>query len=118
MRLHGQRVFVDDLGAARAFYADVLGLPIAWDYEGAAVGFDLGAILIVEAAGADADTDDRALVGRFVGCSIAVDDIEATYAALRAKGVTFESPPERQSWGGVLAHFRDPSGNILTLLGT
>ncbi|MCC6917989.1 MAG: hypothetical protein IT548_02225 [Alphaproteobacteria bacterium] len=29
----------------------------------------------------------------------------------------FLAPPERQPWGGTLAHFRDPSGNGLTLLG-
>jgi len=26
-------------------------------------------------------------------------------------------PSEKQPWGGVLAHLRDPGGNILTLLG-
>ena len=33
------------------------------------------------------------------------------------RGVQFIEPPEKQPWGGVLAHLRDPDGNILTLLG-
>ena len=116
MRLQGVRVFVDDLAAARRFYHDVLGLAINWQ-DAAAIGFDLGADLIVEAVGADADAEDRALVGRFIGCAIEVDDIAATYAALVAKQVKFTGPPERQHWGGVFAHFEDPSRNVLTLLG-
>jgi hypothetical protein len=31
--------------------------------------------------------------------------------------VVFDGPPERQIWGGTLAHFRDHAGNVLTLLG-
>ena len=33
------------------------------------------------------------------------------------KGVGFVGPPEAQPRGGVLAHFRDPDGNVLTLPG-
>jgi len=49
--------------------------------------------------------------------SLQVDDVPATYAELRARGVDFVGPPEKQSWGGTLAHFRDPDGNVLTLFG-
>ena len=49
------------------------------------------------------------MVGRFVGVS--------AYETLAARGVDFVGPPEKQPWGGVLAHLRDPDGNILTLLG-
>ena len=31
--------------------------------------------------------------------------------------VEFLAPPEKQPWCGSLAHFRDPDGNVLTLLG-
>ncbi|MCH8981102.1 VOC family protein [candidate division KSB1 bacterium] len=56
------------------------------------------------------------LVGRFVGVSFAVSDIAETYRKLQGKGVEFTHPPERQFWGGLMIHFRDPDGNILTLL--
>jgi predicted enzyme related to lactoylglutathione lyase len=57
------------------------------------------------------------MVGRFSGISFTVRDIEAVYNALELKGVHFLAPPEKQSWGGYLAHFQDPDGNTLTLAG-
>ena len=50
-----------------------------------------------------------------MGVSLRVDDIAAAYEELRSRGVEFETPPEKQPWGGTLAHFRDPCGNVLTL---
>jgi len=47
---------------------------------------------------------------------VQVDDIQSTYEVLRAKGLPFLGPPEKLSWGGTLAHFKDPAGNTLTLL--
>ena len=117
MQLYGIRIFVDDLALARAFYADTLALPIIWEVSGTAIGFNAGAQIIVEAVSPEAEPDDRALVGRFVGCSLHVDDIEKSYSDLATNGVEFTSPPEKQFWGGTLAHFKDPSGNVLTLLG-
>ncbi|HKY95792.1 MAG TPA: VOC family protein [Kiloniellales bacterium] len=117
MRLYGIRIFVDDLEAARHFYERDLGLPVKWTHAKIAVGYDLGVDLIVEEVDAEAEENDQALVGRFVGASIAVDDIDSVYETLTAKGVAFVGPPERQAWGGKLAHFEDPSGNVLTLLG-
>jgi len=32
------------------------------------------------------------------------------------KGVEFVEEPTRQFWGGWLADFRDPTGNVLTLV--
>ncbi|MGH7288269.1 MAG: VOC family protein [Myxococcota bacterium] len=55
-----------------------------------------------------------AQLGRFLGVSLAVADIQATYEQLFARGVDFLAPPEG---GGVLAHFRDPDGNVLSLVG-
>lgn len=114
MKLYGVRIWVDDLAAARRFYGETLGLPTKWDY-GSAVGFDVGADLIVEQD--DGSHEEETLVGRFVGCSLQPPDIDATYRDLTAKGVEFVSPPTKMDWGGTLAHFKDPSGNVLTLLG-
>jgi uncharacterized glyoxalase superfamily protein PhnB len=41
----------------------------------------------------------------------------AAYDILAARGVDCVGRLEKQPWGGVLAHLRDPDGNILTLLG-
>jgi catechol 2,3-dioxygenase-like lactoylglutathione lyase family enzyme len=119
MKLYGCRVFVDDLAQARVFYGDTLGLTVKWDY-GTAVGYDVGADLIVEAFDDQEDEEDPDLLrspGGFLGVSLQVDDIDACYRDLQIKGVHFVAPPEKMPWGGTLAHFKDPSGNVLTLLG-
>jgi catechol 2,3-dioxygenase-like lactoylglutathione lyase family enzyme len=118
MRIRYVRVFVTDLVAARRFYAQILGLNILWEYENKAIGFDLGPVLIVEDVSSEEDRNERDLAGRYVGCSIEVEDIQATYSELVAKGVHFTAPPEKQEWGGTLAHFEDPAGNVLTLVGS
>lgn len=114
MKLYGVRIWVDDLAAARRFYGETLGLTEKWAW-GPALGFDLGAELIVEQN--DEGDHEGAMTGRFVGASISVDDIQAEYQRLRSKGVMFLGPPEKMPWGGTLAHFKDPAGNTLTLLG-
>ena len=48
--------------------------------------------------------------------NLAVDDIHAAYEALKAKGVDFIRPPEQEHWGGWVATFQDPDGNVLQLL--
>ncbi|MDO8380777.1 VOC family protein [Phenylobacterium sp.] len=111
MKIYGVRVWVDDMAAAKRFYGETLGLKAKWEMA-VAVGYDLGIDLIVEL---DEGGEDS-LVGRFVGVSIQVDDIQATYEALKARGVPFLAPPEKMSWGGTLAHFKDPAGNTLTLM--
>ncbi|MCG8443533.1 MAG: VOC family protein [Caulobacterales bacterium] len=117
MKLYGVRIFVDDFPAARVFYGQTLGLPENWAMEEAkAAGFGVEtAELIVEEA--DPGGVDGGYVGRFVGISLQVDDIDSVYKTLSDKGVPFDAPPEKQFWGGTLAHFKDPAGNTLTLLG-
>ena len=79
--------------------------------------FDLGSAgLAIERINPE-DAEAESLVGRFVGISIQVDDLETVYQTLCERGVQFTGPPEKQPWGGVLAHFTDPDNNTLTLLG-
>ena len=113
MKIYGVRVWVDDMEAAKRFYGETLGLTAKWEMD-VAIGYDLGVDLIVEHD--DGVEHEGALIGRFVGASIQVDDIDATYEDLTAKGVRFLGPPTKMFWGGTLAHFKDPAGNTLTLL--
>ena len=109
------RIFVPDVGAVRHFYRDALGLEEAHADAGVLVFRTGSADLIVEAADPE-DAEEGPLIGRFAGVSFAVPDARVAHAALTAKGVPFEGGPEEQAWGGVLAHFRDPAGNVLTLV--
>jgi catechol 2,3-dioxygenase-like lactoylglutathione lyase family enzyme len=118
MELYAVRIFVRHWPETCAFYGTTLGLTER--YRNDDIGwaeYDLGGpCLGVELVRPD-DNEGNALVGRFVGVSLRVDDIAEVYESLREKGVRFSSPPEKQAWGGSLAHFQDPDGNTLTLLG-
>ena len=48
--------------------------------------------------------------------NLEVDDIAAVHARLLGKGVAFLRPPEREHFGGWIATFRDPDGNLVQLL--
>lgn len=118
MELYAVRVFVRQWPQACAFYGETLGLTERFrndDFGWAE--YDLGGPCLGVERVAPGDAEGEALVGRFVGVSLRVDDIESLYQDLTAKGVEFTAPPENQAWGGTLAHFKDPDGNVLTLLG-
>ena len=53
---------------------------------------------------------DEKRVGTFMNMSYACDDIQETYKALKARGVEFEGPPQKQPWG-TYAIFKDSEGN-------
>lgn len=99
---------------AKRFYGDTLGLESPWNWGDAAVAFLLGdATLIVEVD--DGSHQDEKLAGRFVGCTIEVEDIDATFEDWTAKGVAFDGPPEIAPGIGCMTNFRDPAGNVFTL---
>ena len=125
VNLYGIRVFVDDWPLACDFYEHKLGLKAEYkSVEFSWAEYATGAAkLCVEGYGEEEtstgdhpDESAELLVGRFLGVILQVEDIAASYSDLCAKGVEFTSPPEKQPWGGSLAHFKDPSGNILTLM--
>ena len=116
--LNTVRIFVSDWQQAVAFYADTLGMECV--FQSAEMGwaqFAAGTATLGIERVLPGDSEGAELVGRFVGVSLEVTDIEVTHETLSNRGVRFTSPPQRQPWGGVLAHFEDPSGNVLTLLG-
>jgi lactoylglutathione lyase len=118
-KLYAIRVFVTDWERALEFYSKTLEMPVV--FAGSEMGWaelDTGeAHLALERMAPD-NPEAASLVGRFVGVSLQVEDIQATYDTLVARGVDFLAPPEPQPWGGTLASFRDPDGNVLTLLGS
>ena len=48
--------------------------------------------------------------------NLGVTDIHLAYRRLVKRGVQFIRPPEKEHWGGWVATFRDPDGNVLQLL--
>lgn len=48
--------------------------------------------------------------------SFNVDDVDATYEALKTKGIQFERAPSDEDWGARVVGFKDPDGNPLYFL--
>src|SRR3954469_23350293 len=99
------RIFVRDIQCARSFYRDPPGLPLVSD--GADQGYLLfapgGLRILIEACDLS-DEEGRELIGRFVGLSFRVPDVQEAYRELQSRGVEFDGVPESQPWGGTLAH--------------
>ena len=109
------RVFTTNLAEARRFYADTLGLSETSATDTVAM-FDTGeAKLIVEYVD-PGDPEAAELVGRFTAFSFTVDSMETVLNNLRGRSIEWLGSPERQPWGGLLSHFKDPDGNVLTLV--
>ncbi len=118
-KLFSVRVWVTDWDRALRFYTETLGIPTTFRED------DLGWAQLATGEGQLAlervqpgDKESEALVGRYVGVSLQVEDIHATHKTLVDRGVEFTMPPTKQAWGGILAHLKDPDGNVLTLLGS
>ncbi|MBJ6727905.1 VOC family protein [Geomesophilobacter sediminis] len=106
-------VFVRDFQAARRFYKDLLGLPIAQESE-TMMEFlpgsetKLGVALALHEAA-------QKLVGRHTGVTLNVTGLDALCTALVEKGAHFTEPLERTPWGK-MAVVADPDGNEFALV--
>ncbi len=109
-------LFVEDLGATKAFYRQVFGVPLIYEDEDSAVfNFDTIVNLLKSAAAveliepatiASPDSGSRAQF------TIEVDDVDATCAELAKRGVELLNGPIDRPWGVRTASFRDPGGHI------
>ena len=110
-------LFVEDLGAAKAFYREVFGLPVAFEDDASAV-FDFGSTIInlLTVSAADELIEPAAVgtpdAGSRLQLTIEVDDVDATCAVLASRGVQLLNGPIDRPWGVRTASFRDPGGHI------
>ena len=108
---------VDDLPAARTFYADTLGLEVT-ENEMGMLELHLGAatVLIYPRPGH--------VPAQYTILNFPVTDIEATVDTLIAKGVVFQQYPDMgtdekgifRHGGPLIAWFTDPAGNVMSVL--
>lgn len=110
-------LFVEDLEAARHFYREVFGLPVAFEDDSSAVfkfGDTLVNLLRTEAAH---ELIEPAVVaspdgGSRMQLTIEVSDVDAMCETLAERGVKLLNGPMDRPWGIRTASFADPAGHI------
>ena len=117
-RIDATVLFVRDLARSLTFYRDTLGLEVK-NSDPNSVAFlmeDRYLLLLEVSAAADLiPSEAKALKiegGPRVLLATGVEDVDAAYEELKARGVTFLRPPTNQPWGLRTAHFADPEGNL------
>lgn len=120
------RLLVSDFPACFRFYRDVMGLTPTWGKEDEAyASFKIneeGAFLalfrrelMAEAVGREELPPKRAAQDVFV-MIIEVDDVRESAKTLAERGATIVTEAtERPDWGLIVAHLRDPDGNLIEI---
>jgi lactoylglutathione lyase len=117
MRLTHVRLLTTDHPGTLAFYRDLLGLRVTLEVDGVYAELAAGDAILalyrrdlmqqVVAEGADGS---RAVL------TFEVDDVDATYASLRSKGVEFVNEPhDQEAWYLRVVHLKDPDGNVIEI---
>lgn len=113
---------VDDIAKAKRFYGGTLGVEVG-DVPG---GMDLLQLTLGTGAAVLLYPKPDHVPATFTILDFPVDDVGATAAELAAAGVVFERYPDigdidengvhRGEGGPAIAWFKDPAGNILSIL--
>jgi catechol 2,3-dioxygenase-like lactoylglutathione lyase family enzyme len=103
-------VLVNDLDRAVRFYRDRLGFVVLNETESWAV-LDHGFGLMI----APEPLPEDGVSLNAVMPTIEVDDVDAAFALLTARGVAFLVPPTDVA-GATVASFRDSEGNLLQIM--
>jgi methylmalonyl-CoA/ethylmalonyl-CoA epimerase len=114
-RLGQIAVVVQDLDRAVAFYRDTLGLRFLFQAPPKLAFFDCGGVRLLIEVPEEAEFKHPASILYYK-----VEDIQATWATLRGRGVDFRDEPhliarmpDHELW---MAFFRDGEGNTLALM--
>jgi lactoylglutathione lyase len=113
-------LLVRDLAKCTAYYRDTLGLEVRESESTPdSVSFQMGNVyfFLLEFSGAAHMVSSETLEfsiegGPRVLLASDVEDVDAAYKALSARGVSFLRPPIDQPWGLRTAYFADPEGNL------
>ncbi|WP_129337389.1 VOC family protein [Cellulomonas endophytica] len=115
-------LLVEDLAAARRFYSEVFGLPVAFEDDVSAV-FRFGDLMVnLLQTGEAFELFAPALPGAAgsaprVQLTLTVDDVDEVCARLRERGVELLNGPVDRPWGIRTAAFRDPAGHVWEVAG-
>ena len=117
-------VVVSDQDRSLAFYTEKLGFELQMDapmgqsrwVQLAPKGANTALVLAKPTPDMPAEVYERArsMMGGFTNFIFNVDDMQATFNELSARGVEFVDQPSQQPWGW-WATIKDPDGNVIGL---
>jgi len=119
-KLMATELIVRDLARCMEFYRDTLGLEVRESESTPdSVSFQIDNVyfFLLEARGAAQMVSSEPLDLSQEGSprvllAAGVENVDAAYEALSAKGVRFLRPPTDQPWGLRTAYFTDPEGTL------
>jgi len=117
-RISAAVLFVQDLNTCMTFYRDILGFQVTFsDSDSFAFRVEDQDFVLLKLSAAADMVGEAALglhneAGHRVLLCAHVEDVDAAYHALTAKGIAFIKPPISQPWGRRTAYFADPEGNL------
>lgn len=107
---------VNDIPSAKKFYGETLGLKVVEEPEGLGLQLAGGGRVFLY-------TKPDHVPATFTVLNFPVDDIEKAVDQLAARGIPFEDYPDtdekginRGDEGPLIAWFKDPAGNFLSVL--
>jgi catechol 2,3-dioxygenase-like lactoylglutathione lyase family enzyme len=113
MRVSHVMLGVSDLERSLQFYRNKLGFQVQQQLPGF-VFLDGGSVTLA------LSKDIWTHVGKASGASqvvLGVDNVKASYSALKSKGVEFMNEPRDVNGREWAANFRDPDGHLLSIFG-
>lgn len=122
-RIESVTLYVSDQDRAKAFYTEKLGFGVRMDapmgpdsrWISLSPGNGESSLVLMKPAREMPGYDlASAMVGSWATFIFGVDDINATYQELSARGVEFVDAPSHQDWGW-WATLKDPDGNVIGL---
>lgn len=116
MRIGYINLHVRDVNREVAFFRDVMGLELQFsDDTFHYARFDGGPVGFAVASDAQDHTGEAPKPDHLSGIGFVVDDVDKAYAEMKARGARFTMEPSQQPWGGYMAMFADPEGNLFYL---
>ena len=106
---------VDNIPQAKEFYSNTLGLEVSEEYGMLRLHIATGAVILLY-------PKSNHVPATYTILNFPVDDIERAIEELTAAGVSFERYPGtdekgiQRGGGPLIAWFKDPAGNILSVL--
>jgi len=118
--IYSTTIVVSDQDAALDFYVNTLGFEKSMDVP---MGPEMRFVTVVPpgatthlALGLPSWFEEDSNLRKNTGISLVTPDIDATYATLVERGVTFKEPVSTMPWGAKATWFYDPDGNEFFLV--